>query len=771
MHMKWSEPEPVIPSAEIRQSFQNTLLIAEQLAKKGISTNDQARRFLSPERSDQSSPFDFPDIEKAAERVRLAIKLKERIGIWGDFDVDGQTSTAILVHGLQSMGADVAFHIPIRANESHGIQLTSLKRFLSTVEPGLFITCDTGITEFDSLNFLSAAGIDTIITDHHTPSENLPPSFAVINPRLLAQDHLFYPLAGVGTAFQLIRGLFILEKKEDLADRYLDLVALGTIADVADLTGENRFYARTGLTLLSQNPRQAFKSIAKLVDLRSPVINESHIGFLFAPRLNALGRLGDANCAVKFLLSKNEMDVLNFASELEELNTRRKIASDMVFEAAVELLEKDRELLQYPVIVLEREKWEPGVVGIAASRLVEKYNKPAILLNSENGIAAGSVRSVEGINIIKAIQENSRHLIKFGGHPMAAGLSIALKDIPEFRQDLSRSVSRMSAGLVFEKILEVDAYLSFININEDLITETEQMAPFGPGNPPVVLVSKNVEIEKASFIGKSKEHRKLVIKDHEGNTHNAVWWGSTDLPLPEGPFDLAFYLRRDDYRSKGDVLLEWLDFREANSDAIEFYHEKSKFIIHDYRTAPNQDAIVENLANKKEILFWAEGVKLEQVNVSSRVHLKKTNKLAILVSPPNRDVLVKIMEKTDPSEVYLFNLASIDDSLNVFIRKLIGLLNFCITHKNGKTDLENLETALGQSRDVLIKGLEFLMKKGDIEFSLIGDDVEITRIRKISSSDLGEVEQKLIDLLNEVSAFRSYFQRVDPYFLLNIPKK
>ena len=685
--------------------------------------------------------------------------------------MDGQTSTTILVDGLRSLGADVVFHIPVRANESHGIQLKSLQRFLGADKPGLIITCDTGITEFESLDYLAAAGIDTIITDHHTPSERLPSSFAVINPRFLSQDHPFYPLAGVGTAFQLIRALFILDKKDYLADAYFDLVALGTIADLADLTGENRFYARSGLSLLSEHPRQAFKTIAKLADFRSPVINESHIGFLFAPRLNALGRLGDANPAVKFLLSNNEMDVLNFASELEELNTRRKIASDMVFKSAVELLEKKRELLQYPVIVLEREKWEPGVVGIAASRLVEKYNKPAILLNSQDGIAAGSARSIEGVNIIKAIQENNQYLIKFGGHPMAAGLSMAVENISAFREGLSRSVSLMSTSLVPEKTIGIDAYLPFHNINEDLLQETEQLAPFGPGNPPVVLVSKNLEIENAAFIGKSREHRKLVIKDQEGNSHNAIWWGSADLIPPEGLFDLAYYLRRDDFRSKGEVLLEWLDFREVDTDTIEVRPEKSKFIVHDYRTAPNQVEILENLASETELLFWAEGIKIDQVNISTRNQLKKIRKLAMLVSPPNRDILMKIIEKADPSEVYLFNLSSIDDSFNSVMKKLIGLLNFCISHKSGKTSLPDLEAALGQGTNVVVKGLEFLREKGDIEFSLLGEEVKVTRARNKGSLDLEKLKQNLIDLLDEVSAFRSYFQRVDPSYLLIDLKK
>ena len=184
--------------------------------------------------------------------------------------------------------------------------------------------------------------------------------------------------------------------------------------------------------------------------------------------------------------------------------------------------------------------------------------------------------------------------------------------------------------------------------------ETEQLAPFGPGNPPAVLVSRNLEIENASFIGKSREHRKLVIKDQEGNSHNAIWWGSADLNLPEGLFDLAFYLRRNDFRSKGDVLLEWLDFREADPDTIEIRNEKSKFIVHDYRTAPNQIEILESLASKTGIIFWAEGIKIDQFNISDRLEVKKIKKLAMLVSPPNRDVMMEIIEKADPAELISF---------------------------------------------------------------------------------------------------------------------
>lgn len=767
MIMKWVDPYPVIPSDEIRTAFKTNLIIAEQLTKRGIKSVTQARQFLDPARNAQASPFDFPEMEKAIERIQYAIKNKERIGIWGDFDVDGQTSTAVLVDGLRKSGADAVFHIPIRARESHGIQFESLKRFLSESNPKLIITCDTGITEFESLEYLASVSIDAIITDHHSPADKLPPVYATINPRLLSSNHSLYTLAGVGTAFQLIRALFSIQKKDVLAEAYFDLVALGTIADVAALTGENRFYTKTGLRVMNEKPRKALAVMSGLADFRSAVINESHIGFTFAPRLNALGRLDDANPIVDFLLSNDEVAITETAKRLEELNTRRKLAVDMVYQSAVEQLEKKKELLQYPVIVLDREKWERGVVGIAASRLVEKYNKPAILLDCQGGIAAGSARSIEGINIIKAIQENSQFLIKFGGHPMAAGLSIAVEKIPEFREGLSRSISKMSSGLELEKTLEIDAYLPIANINESLLYETEQLAPFGSGNPPPVLVSRNLEIEKASYIGKSEEHRKLIAKDQQGNTKNILWWNCADSALPDGLFDLAYYVRRDDYYSKGEVILEWVDFREAEAATLALRPEIKKFKIHDFRTAPNQGEILEELVNEPDVLLWGEGIKPGEFHTCNRLEIKKAKTLAILIPPPDREILQEVIKKADPAEIYLFNLSSVDDSLESFIKRLIGLVNYCLSHKAGKASLEHLGAVLGQSNKTVLYGLELLRAKGEIEFSLQGTDVEISRTKKPQSLNTKNLESNLKCLLGEASAFRSYYRRIDPNYLLS----
>ncbi len=326
MRSKWIEPGPIIPNDEIRKAFQTTFFLAEQLTKKGITTAQQARLFLEPSSSDTASPFDFPEMAKAAARIQNAIKKKERIGIWGDFDVDGQTSTAILVDGLQKLDADVVYHIPVRATDSHGIQLKSLKRFKYDNNPKLIITCDTGITEFESIEYLADSGIDVIVTDHHSLSERLPSAFALINPKMLSDSHSMYSLAGVGTAFQLIRALFTLEKKSDLVEMYYDLVSLGTIADLAELTGENRFYTKAGLRKINDNPRMALRIMAGKSGFRGNAINESHISFIFSPRLNALGRLGNANPIVEFLLSNDEKIIAEIANKLEELKYSAQIS-------------------------------------------------------------------------------------------------------------------------------------------------------------------------------------------------------------------------------------------------------------------------------------------------------------------------------------------------------------------------------------------------------------------------------------------------------------
>ena len=759
--MKWLEPKAFVSSSEIHEAFSHTFLLGEQLTKRGFDTFAAVNIFLDPDAYQPASPFEFPDMEKAISRIRKSIKEGELIGIWGDFDVDGQTSTALLVDGLKKAGANVAYHIPVRATESHGVQLVFLKQFL---EKGvrLLITCDTGITEFESMEYLASLGLDAIISDHHTPAERLPKALAVINPRLLPSEHAFYPLAGVGTAFQLLRGLHAAENNNKIEREYYDLVAMGTIADLADLTRENRYYAKKGLVVMNENPRCALKAILELAGFRNQLISESHISFTLAPRLNAPGRLADANEMVEFLTSTDEQFITETARRLEELNAQRKMAVDMVFNSAVEMLEKQPELLQYPAIVLAKPNWEGGVVGIAASRIVEQFQKPAILLNITNEIAAGSARSIEGINLIEAIRENSSRLIRFGGHPMAAGMSIKVDDIPLFREGLSNSVASQAAGIDLEAKLEIDAYLPISNLNTSLLDEIDQLAPFGTGNPPPLLVSKNLEIEKESLIGKSRDHRKIIIVDQQGEQAEVIWWNSAGTKIPAGLFDLAFYARRDNYIPTGGIILEWVDFHDAVQEEIEVLPRKTKYQIHDHRLSLDVERILQNLISDKDILLWAEGNKHKIANSVCRVGLTRHKKLAILTPPPSIKVLQQVLSAISPDEIYLFSSFPSEDSLKGFLDALSGMIKYCLNHYNGKTTLDSLAGALGHTIQSILVGLEWWQLHGDIKFTITENEIEISKSHHTASPEIISITERVQALLEETSAFRNYFNRANP---------
>jgi single-stranded-DNA-specific exonuclease len=765
--MIWLEPRFYQPSAEIQEAFPNSLLLAGQLAKRGITTLSQAREFLDLDAYKPSSPFDFSDLEKAVVRINSAIDNSELIGIWGDFDVDGQTSTALLVSGLRAMGARVAYHVPVRADESHGIGLNFLKSFL-TEGIQLLITCDTGITEFESMTFLQDIGLDVILTDHHTPADDLPPALSILNPRLLPPGHPMANLAGVGTAFQVIRGLYENRKeKNEPAGNFHDLVALGTIADLAELTGENRYYAKLGLEQINQAMRPSIKAMLDFAGFKRQRITESHISFTFAPRLNAIGRLSDANPMVNFLISTDEDLIRTTAIQMEELNANRKIAVEMIYRSALDLLEQQPALLQYPVILLGKAGWEGGVVGIVASRIVEKFGKPSILMNIKGDIAAGSARSVEGIDIIQSIRANSSMLIRYGGHPMAAGLSIHVEDIPQFREALSATIDSQKEGLVIEPQLEIDAYLPFSNLTNTLLDEMDLLAPFGPGNPPPLLVSRGVEIEKPALIGKSREHRRLTLKDQQGGQVDALWWNSASEPLPEGLFDIAYYARRDTFKGAQGVILEWVDFHTSESAFIDLQHTTSRYRIVDHRFDPNASTSLEQLIKDPEMIIWAEGSKNPYERAVSREALKPSRKFAILTPPPSLDVLMQALESVSPSEVFTFSMPSADDSPKGFLEELSQFVKKGLRDKQTVVSLLHFGGYLGHTTETVLAGLRWWQLRGDLEFTLDGDRVTVSRKNSQPSHEIHTHTLLLEGLLKETAAFRSYYRRADPAVLLD----
>ncbi len=499
--IRWLDPHPV--NADSLASLNLPPLVAQTLLRRGINKPEEAEAFLHPE---ATLPAIFPKIESAVERINLAIRRFEKICVWGDFDVDGQTSTTLLVQTLRALNANVTYYIPVRGKESHGVHIDSLKPFLDDGAT-LVVTCDTGITAHEAVDYANSRGVDVVITDHHDLGETLPNAKAIVNPKMLQKDHPLANLAGVGVAYKLTEALLNSEVGSQNSDfkstELLDLVALGLIADVALLKGETRSLAQKGIEALRNTNRLGLKVIAELSGTSLETLNEETIGFTFAPRLNALGRLSDANPAVELLLTRDSARARVLATQIEGLNAQRRLLTSQVYQAAEVQLRENPDLLTEPAIVLAHRGWPGGVVGIVANKLVDRYHKPAILLNeSEDGMLRGSARSIEGLHITEAIASQKELLRGFGGHPMAAGMALEADKLTDFRRGLGQAIEKQLGEVVREEpTLQIDAWLGLNELNLELARSLEMLAPFGAGNPSLVLASRDVRMKSVSTIG------------------------------------------------------------------------------------------------------------------------------------------------------------------------------------------------------------------------------------------------------------------------------
>jgi single-stranded-DNA-specific exonuclease len=569
LRQQWIDPVPVEVPPEVWQAAGEHSLLAAALVRRGIRTAAEAQTFLNPALYSQSPPADLPDLQRAADRIEQAILRAERIGVWGDFDMDGQTSTTLLVSSLRRLGADVVYYIPVRGRESHGIALFSLQTFL---ERGvrLLLTCDTGITAGDAVEYAAQHGVETIVTDHHILPPELPPALAVVNPQRLPQDHPLWPLCGVGCAYKLVEELHRRADRFDELAQDHDLVALGTVADLALLTGDNRSLVHQGLMAMRSEPRLAIRSMLSAANGTTSNLNEENISFMLAPRLNAIGRLGDANPVVEFLTTSDVSYAQDFAARLEALNNRRKLLTDQVLQGALAQIEREPEHQDAPVLVLSHPNWPGGVLGIAASRLVELFHRPAILIANPPGeTARGSCRSVAGVHITSALAENQKLLLGFGGHTMAAGLGLSADSIPAFRRAMIRTIERVTAGTPLVRELSLDAYLPLGEVTIELVEQIERLAPFGPGNPTFILAAKNVDLKSHQPVGKAKDHRQLIVEDASGVDRKIMWWQGAGLPLPDGRFDLAYKVRMSDWRGQRDIQIEWVGARPTAIPVID----------------------------------------------------------------------------------------------------------------------------------------------------------------------------------------------------------
>ncbi|MGD9154188.1 MAG: single-stranded-DNA-specific exonuclease RecJ [Bacillota bacterium] len=543
-------------------------LLAQLLLNRGINGIDQAQRFLAPDLERLHDPFLFREMKRATDRIYRAITGNESVLIYGDYDVDGITSIALIVRVLSKyLPGRLLYYIPKRLEEGYGLHLTSLqKAFAKGVR--LIITVDCGISARDEAAYLKEQGVDLIITDHHEPQGALPDAYAIINPKVPGCGYPFPQLAGVGVAFKLLQGLarLIPEIGPRLLSN-LDLVAFGTVADIVPLLDENRILVKYGLEQLNQTNNVGLAALIEVLGLRGRDINCGHIGFILAPRINAAGRLGNPSVGVKLFLTADALQARQLAKDLDLENQNRQEIENAVLAEAQAQIAAQPQLEEEYALVLAGEGWHLGVIGIVASRLVELYHKPVILIGLEGEEGRGSGRSIAGFNLFAAVERCGAYLNKFGGHEFAAGLSIGRARIPEFKTAFLKLAKESLGPEDLQPTLRVESLVDLNGVTLDLVRELDKLAPCGPSNPTPVLGCCDVSLVDLRSVGENGKHLKVKVKSadtiREGIGFN-LGFLHPELAFTQ-EVDLAFCPEENVWNGSTTVQLNLKDVRTIKS--------------------------------------------------------------------------------------------------------------------------------------------------------------------------------------------------------------
>ena len=780
MTAKWLKPEDLSVPKELRQAVGGHPLVARTLARRGITDPEAARAFLDPNAYTPSPPAELPGLSQAADLLEAAIQAGESILVWGDFDVDGQTATTLLVEALRHLGATVSYHLPVRATEGHGIEVEVLKKIINGEWPGLeeaanpdvLLTCDTGIAAHPAVDYAVSLGIRVIITDHHDLPPELPQADAVLNSNLAPEGHPLGTLPGVGVAYKLIEELYQRAGREAETRPYLDLVALGIVADVAEQVGDTRYLLQRGMEVLRHTRRLGLQTLMKRAEIVPSKINTETIGFSIGPRLNALGRLDDANPIVEFFTTTDPGRAEIIATNLEGLNHQRKLLTKQISEGAHKQIERDPSLLDYAALVLAHPNWAPGVIGIVASRLVDHFHKPAVLLSTPGDdageeLARGSARSIEGVPISEAIAAQAEMLEGFGGHPMAAGLSLRPERIADFRRGLSRTIRAMTGKELPEATLQLDAFITLEEISFELIDEIERLAPFGAGNPALVLATPNLKVVSQTVIGRAREHLRLVVEDQAGATLEVLWWYGADETLPQGSFDLAYRVRANTFRGERRIQAEWVDYDPITEATAEVAAEAPQIEVVDHRGERHPLPLLENLQAKASTILFTEGEAKSALSGRDRNELDRGETLALWTTPPSPGVFAAVMETVSPEKVYLFGVDPDLEEPEPFLTRLLGLAKYTLRAKEGRARLSELAAAMAHRQITVQLGLAWLEQKGYLRAEQIGDgdDLELKTGGEPGYA-LEDVGMGLRAALEETAAYRAYFRGADTDALL-----
>ena len=508
---------------EIKEKYKINKLLATILVNREITEKSQIEKFLNPKRNDFYNPYEMPDMEKAIERIIKAIENKEKIIIYGDYDVDGITSVTVLKSFLEERGIHVSEYIPNRLEEGYGLNKKAVE-YIAKQGNQLMITVDCGISAIEEVEYANKLGIETIVTDHHEPGEELPKAIAVVDTKRKDNKYPFRNLAGVGVVFKLIQAIsqrLDLPEKEYL--KYLDIVCIGTISDIVPLVDENRVIVKLGLKLVEQTKNLGLKAILEASGYSK--IDSNTISFGVAPRINACGRMGHQEEALKLFLSKDGEEVQELTQKLNEYNRLRQETEKQIYnESIIQIEEKD--LADRNTIVVMGKGWHHGVIGIVSSRITELYFKPSILLCEEEDYGKGSGRSIPGFDLYEALTQCKDTIDKFGGHSMAVGINVKKEKFEEFKEKLEKIAKEKHTEEIVP-ILKIDALINLDEINKEMVESLKELEPFGEANKMPLFAFKNLKIDSIRALSEGK-HLKLTLKD-DRNIVNAIGFNLGEL--------------------------------------------------------------------------------------------------------------------------------------------------------------------------------------------------------------------------------------------------
>ena len=764
---RWAlAPADEAAAAVLADGLHITPLAASLLVNRGMKELEDARAFLSIKKQEFYDPYLMKDMNIAVDRIRKAIEAGEKIRIFGDYDADGVSSTTVMMETLMKLGANVDFYIPNRFTEGYGPNEAAL-RLAAEEGVRLMITVDTGISAVHEAEVAREIGMDYIVTDHHEPGPVLPDALAIIHPKIEGSTYPFRDLAGVGVAFKLAHAL-LGELPEDL----LEIAAIGTIADLVPLFDENRLIAARGIDMLRQTRRPGLTALMAKSGIEQPSLTEESIGFGLAPRINAVGRLGDAGPAVDLLMEPDRSVADDMVAEIDEINKERQAIVAEITEKAIKEVEENFPPETNKVLVIGGEGWNSGIIGIVASRLVDRFYRPAIVLSfdPEKGLAKGSARSIEGFDLFKNLSLCRELLPHFGGHPMAAGMTLKLDDVPELRSRLNALAAEQLTEEQWQPVTKLDTAASLEDISIQTIEEMNLLAPFGVGNPKPRIVIEDVPLAGIRKIGSNQNHLKVQLGTRE-KMLDGVGFGLGELADHISPEAVVSVI--------GELSVnEWNNMRKPQIfvQDIAVHHWQ----LFDHRDARNVRKWLDDVPAGSRMILFSEGTLAQYPFLQGNAQLQMIRteedavnavldgrSVVLLDLPPSRSILESLLRDKQPERIYAHFYHSQDHFFSTMPTREDFKWFYAFLAKKGPLDLKRYGNDLAKHRGWSRDTIDFISQVFfELEFVTIENGF-IALTKNANKRDLSEApsykrKQEQYELEQELvySSYRQLFERI-----------